>query len=306
MKRLALWIFVFAAVSAVAQSAPKRPKITGIDHVDFYTTDAAAVGRLYTVELGLQSFPPVEPGETQRYMVGKQWVGYRPAPDAGSINRMDHVAFRTDKCEAMRAYLAANGVRVPGSVRHTEAGRSFQVKDPDGHAIEFIQPAGMMAIKIDDEKHEPKPDPVSRRIIHAGFIVRDRAAEDHFYKDILGFHLYWYGGMHDRTDWVSMQVPDGTDWIEYMLNQPANPDQHQAGVMNHFSLGVADMKAAQAKLEAHGWKPHGEEQAKLGRDGKWQLNLYDPDQTRVEIMEFTPAEKPCCSEFQGKHPSDKD
>ena len=34
---------------------------------------------------------------------------------------------------------------------------------------------------------------------------------------------------------------------------------------------------------------------KIGRDGKWQLNLYDPDLTRVEMMEFKPAQTPCCS-----------
>jgi hypothetical protein len=42
----------------------------------------------------------------------------------------------------------------------------------------------------------------------------------------------------------------------------------------------------------------------MGRDGKWQLNLYDPDLTRIELMEFTPKEKPCCSEFQGQHPGE--
>jgi hypothetical protein len=44
------------------------------------------------------------------------------------------------------------------------------------------------------------------------------------------------------------------------------------------------------------------EEPKMGRDGKWQLNLYDPDQTRVELMEFAPVEKPCCSEYTGSHP----
>ena len=33
----------------------------------------------------------------------------------------------------------------------------------------------------------------------------------------------------------------------------------------------------------------------IGLDGKWQLNLYDPDGTRAEVMEFQPAVKPCCS-----------
>ena len=302
MKRLGCLIFIFIAVSAFAQSAPKRPRITGIDHVDFYTTDAAATNQFYAM-LGIESFSPVEPGQTVRYALLKQWVGYSPAPDPKSTNRMDHVALRTDNCDAMRAYLAANGVAVPDSVGTLKTGEhAFKVKDPDGHMIEFVQPlAGKVVLYEGSDSN-----PVSRRLIHAGFIVRDRVAEDHFYKDILGFHLYWYGGMHERTDWVAMQVPDGTDWVEYMLNQPATPDRHLEGVMDHISLGVSDMKAAQAKLEAHGWKEHGEEHAQMGKDGKWQLNLYDPDQTRIELMEFTPKEKPCCSEFRGKHPSEND
>jgi hypothetical protein len=106
----------------------------------------------------------------------------------------------------------------------------------------------------------------------------------------------------DHTDWVAMQVPDGTDWLEYMLNVDAKPSLQLTGVMNHISLGVRDIKQAQAKLEAHGWKEHGDEHPQMGRDGKWQLNIYDPDFTRVELMEFTPTQKPCCSEFQGPHP----
>jgi len=37
------------------------------------------------------------------------------------------------------------------------------------------------------------------------------------------------------------------------------------------------------------------EKPQIGRDGKWQLNLYDPNQTRVELMEPRPVRKPCCS-----------
>ena len=139
------------------------------------------------------------------------------------------------------------------------------------------------------------------RIIHAGFVVHDRAAEDKFYKDILGFHVYWHGGMKDGEDnWVDMQVPDGTDWIEYMLNVPANASHKTLGVMNHIALGVPDIHVAQAQLIKNGWK--GIEEPKIGRDGKWQLNLYDPDETRVELMEFKPTKEPCCSPYTGPHP----
>jgi hypothetical protein len=97
-----------------------------------------------------------------------------------------------------------------------------------------------------------------------------------------------------------MQVPDGTDWTEYMLGVSPNASHKTLGVMNHIALGVPDIHAAQQQLIKNGWK--GTEQPKIGRDGKWQLNLYDPDQTRVELMEFTPVEKPCCSEYTGPHP----
>lgn len=294
--------FALLLLSALSYSA-ERPKVTGIDHVDFYTTSPEATQRFYSVELGLESVPPLESGQTQRYEIGSQWVGYSTVPDANGKNRMDHVALRTDNCEAMRTYLASKGVRVPDSLSTGKTGnRSFTIKDPEGHVIEFVQPSAERLMKmLKADEGVPAPDPISRHMIHVGFIVHDRDAEDHFYRDILGFHLYWQGGMQaDKTDWAAMQVPDGTDWLEYMLNVEANADQHTTGVMNHISLGVKDIKQAQAKLESHGWKPHGDENAQMGRDGKWQLNLYDPDFTRIELMEFKPVQKPCCSEFQGQ------
>jgi hypothetical protein len=105
----------------------------------------------------------------------------------------------------------------------------------------------------------------------------------------------------NEKSWVAMQVPDGTDWVEYMLNISQTADHHTVGVMNHIALGVTDIQKLAERLREEGVVPILEE-PKLGRDGKWQLNLYDPDDTRVEFMEFLPKEKPCCSEFTGPHP----
>lgn len=293
------FFFTLAVLAATAaHSADNRPKILGIDHVAFYTTSPEANQHLYGVLLGLASGAPVEGGQIQRFLIGRQWVGYSPAPDPNGINRMDHAAFATNDCAALRTYLAAHGIKVPDSLDHLKDGRaSFHMKDPEGHDIEFVEGS--------TSAPQPSPSAISRRMIHVGFVVHDRDVEDHFYRDILGFHVYWYGGMTDNvTDWVAMQVPDGTDWLEYMLNGGPNPDQHTTGVMDHISLGVKDMKQAQATLESRGWKPHGSEHAQMGRDGKWQLNIYDPDLTRVELMEFKPVQKPCCSDFQGKQPTE--
>ncbi len=288
------------AVCAGAQnSAVQRPHITGIDHVSFYTTAPEETQKLYAGILGLAAAAPIEPGEKWRYMVGSQWVGYSPAPDAKATNRMDHIAFTTDDVAGMRRYLQGKAIKVTEIQERVDHSRAFSVSDPDGDKIEFVERA----------KSEAKPAPVasacSRRLIHAGAIIRNQAAADAFYHDILGFHVYWHGG-HDasHTDWMAMQVPDGTDWFEYMLTVGPNPDLRTAGVMYHISLGVADMDKAEAILISHGWKAHGDEHQQVGLDGKKQLNVFDVDFTRIELMEFVPSQKPCCSDFQGKHPSE--
>lgn len=297
MKRVLL--ICLLAVSAFGQGSPVRPKILGIDHVSFYTTAPDGVKKLYGDVLGLAVADPLENGSATRYMVGTQWVGYAPAPDPKATDRMDHVAFATDNIVALRRYLVAKGIK-PGQIEgRSDHSLAFSLNDPEGRRIEFVERG----------KGELLPVPasaVSHHMIHAGFVVYHRDAEDHFYRDLLGFRLYWHG--HDKPDtsddWVAMQVPDGTDWLEYMLNQPAQMDLRLTGIMNHISLGVPDMKKAQAWMESHGWKPHGEEQAEIGKDGKWQLDVYDPDLSRVELMELKNVQKPCCSDFTGPHPMD--
>jgi len=302
MKRsLAVFAFGLLGVCAHSQTATvDRPRILGIDHVSFYTTAPEGVKALYSGTLGLASAEPVEAGGLVRYIVGRQWVGYSAAPDPKATDRMDHVAFTTDNIAALRKYLIAKGVKVPAVEGHADHSLSFMVADPEGHRIEFVE----------RDKTEPPAPPadsaVSRHMIHTGFVVHHRHAEDKFYRDILGFRLYWHGadkpGKPD--DWMAMQVPDGTDWLEYMLNQPEHMDLRLTGVMNHISLGVADMKKAQAIMESHGWKPHGDEEAEIGKDGKWQLDVFDPDLSRVELMEFKPTQKPCCNDFTGPHPTE--
>jgi hypothetical protein len=111
------------------------------------------------------------------------------------------------------------------------------------------------------------------------------------------------------TDWVSQQVPDGHDWLEYMMvgdgsTTPLSKiDGRELGVLNHFSLGVPNMEAAVTTLIAGDRLSPRHDGPQMGRDGKWQANLYDPDGTRVELMEFQPVTKPCCSAFTADSPT---
>ncbi len=280
-----------------AQPAPKRPVIDGISHMTVFAADPAASKKFYVGELGLAEGTPDAAGEARYYVSPKQYVAVAPLPPEHSASRLKAVYFATADAEGLRRYLAAHSVQVPAHVeRDADGSSSFVVKDPDGHSIGFEQQG--------KGGHAPRPsNPTSTRMIHVGFTVRNRAAEDGFYRGILGFRPYWHGGMKDgHDDFVSLQVPDGSDWLEYMLTFPENPSQRTLGVLNHFSLGVADINDAAKKLEEQGWHETQSEHRQEGRDGKRQLNVFDPDLTRVEFMEFQPFRKPCCSPFTAPHP----
>lgn len=290
---LSLLLCVVPAFGAAAQ----RPAINGIAYVRVYTNDPDASHKFYTERLQLPEVPCAA-GNCQQYQVGKeQYVQVVKAN--GEVNGMNLIAFRTTDAEGLRKYLVAHNVKAPKAVqKNSDGSKEFEIADPEGHRVAFFQPAARVL------KFDGKQGAISHRMIHIGFVVKDRAALDRFYRDVLGFRPYWYGGWkEDHPIWVSLQVPDGTDWMEYMLDIPADANHRMLGVQNHFSLGIADINSAAAGLEKSGWKSSNQEHTQMGRDGKRQLNVFDPDEVRIEFMEFTPAEKPCCSEFTASHPS---
>jgi catechol 2,3-dioxygenase-like lactoylglutathione lyase family enzyme len=285
------WLLLPTSISA--QNPPARPAITNIVFVRVKASSIEKAEHFYGDLLGL---PRLDPGcfslGAQCFVIGpRQWLEIKQATVSPTEDLVDAIGMLTSDTSTLRHYLISRGLQ-PGSMK---PGRSFEISDPEGHRIVFVS---IRRLTLGGKAQQ------SGRLIHAGFVVRDRVAMDKFYKDILGFRPYWHGGMKDdKDDWVAMQVPDGTGWVEYMLNISPTADKHTLGVMNHIALGVPDIQAAKAQLIKNGWKPG--EEPKLGRDGKWQLNLYDPDDTRIEFMEFTPKEKPCCSEFTGPHPGPK-
>jgi catechol 2,3-dioxygenase-like lactoylglutathione lyase family enzyme len=297
-------VFALLFAANLAAQSPARPRILGIAHVEIHVSDPAVAKKFYSVLVPVigecAGCNSSEQNIWLQLASGQSVLLWNPSsmprPTVPESSLLKSISFEIDDIRKMIGLLRANGVSFR-EMYPVDGDPSLIVADPEGHEIEFIQP-------------EPSPvnprragilKPKSVRLIHAGFVVKDRAAMDKFYKDIFGFRTYWSGGMKDgEIDWVDMQVPDGTDWIEYMLNVAPDASHKTLGVMNHIALGVPDIHAAQQQLIKNGWK--GTEEPKIGRDGKWQLNLYDPDDTRIELMEFTPVEKPCCSEYTGPHP----
>jgi catechol 2,3-dioxygenase-like lactoylglutathione lyase family enzyme len=279
----------------------QRPRIVGIDHVSIYVSDLEKSRQFYADIFGLTAKCPQYAGPEPCFIVApsEQRVILKRAPaqvNHGTLkNWLAEVAFATDDLMKMHRYLLGHGVHADGIRSDPDGARSFRVRDPEGNAIAFVQ---RPPSKIGPEAASKQ---ISTHLIHAGFVVKDLAAENRFYVDLLGFRLYWYGGFKDDgIDWYELQVPDGPDWIEYMLNIPASADHKELGVQNHFSFGVKDVHRAAAQLRSNGLQTF--DGPEVGRDGKDSLDAYDPDGTRVEVMEFIPKEKPCCHPYSAEHP----
>jgi catechol 2,3-dioxygenase-like lactoylglutathione lyase family enzyme len=295
------------ALTAAAQTAPPRPKITGISHLAVYSANAAATDRYYREVVGAAKLPDPENPQGACYALSAtQFIEVLPLPAGAGVNRLDHVALITSSAEGMRKYLSAKSWKTPAKVeKGADGSRWFAVQDPEGNKIEFVEPP-----------HNPPavaaPTAVGHHIIHAGFLVHNRAAEDAFYRDLLGFRPYWFGGMTDaKIDWVSQQVPDGHDWLEYMMSGgpgtgiPADMTQQHLGVLNHLSIGEVSVPDTFKTLEARNQLAgRHDKEPKIGLDGKYQFNLYDPDGTRLELMNFHATNKPCCSVFTAPDPSE--
>jgi catechol 2,3-dioxygenase-like lactoylglutathione lyase family enzyme len=293
----------------MAQTSAPRPKITGISHLAVYATDGLKTADYYQRIVGCEKAADFEDHPGVRYLITPfQYIEVLPLPESAGTDRLNHIAFRTTDVEALRRYLQSKGVPTPDKVSVSTDGSKMkwiEVKDFEGNRVQFIQDFKSSGPPFSD------PQLVGHHIIHIGMAIRDRAEADQFYRDILGFRPYWHGGLDpSKTDWVAMQVPDGTDWLEYMLTSgpsgsgiPANIGQKALGVLNHLSVGVPNMAAAVATLKSENRVTPAGSGPQVGKDGKWQFNDFDPDGTRLEYMEFTPVQKPCCSEFTGTHPS---
>ncbi|HEX4543218.1 MAG TPA: VOC family protein, partial [Candidatus Acidoferrum sp.] len=251
MKRPAVALLIlFWCVATLASDPPKRPRIFGIARVQILTSDISAARSFYGKVLDrVRDCTWCEEPPGRSFLVNwNQGIVLSDAPAPAPSNLIEEIDFATDNIVNLRRYLEAQ--KIPVSKLNKPQNDYLRVTDPEGHRIGFLQRTEMPALTATQTASLEGMFSSKLRIIHAGIIVHDRVAEDKFYKDILGFHVYWHGGMKEGEDnWIDMQVPDGTDWIEYMLNVSPDANKHTLGVMNHIAIGVVDIKSEVARLD---------------------------------------------------------
>lgn len=294
---------MLATISLLGQTS--RPPITGISHMSVYASDPAASEHFYATIIGAtKAQDPQDPSGVRFYLSPSQFIELLPLPAQHDISRMARVSYSTTDADGLLRYLRAHGAKEVADLQTGSDGSHwFETKDPEGNEVEFFQQGQPPALPASAR-------PIGTRIIHVGYLVHNSAVEDAFYKDLLGFRPYWFGAMQPgHIDWISQQVPDGHDWVEYMMvgGESTNPlsgiTKDHLGVLNHFSIGVPNMEDAVTTLIREDRLSPRHDGPQMGKDGKWQANFYDPDGTRVELMEFQPVTKPCCSSFTAESPT---
>jgi catechol 2,3-dioxygenase-like lactoylglutathione lyase family enzyme len=283
---------LFAAPSLSAQT-PQRPHIVGISHFAIYAHDYEKSRAFYGQFLGFEEPYSLKNPDGSASMTffkvnDRQTIELFPERQAGT-DRLNHISFETDDIEALRLYLASKGVKVPSEPHRARIGNlGFDITDPEGHTLEMVQymPQGKTLLAKGQYMSDKA---ISNRMTHVGIVVTHLDAEYKFYTDILGFKETWRGSKSGTVlSWVNLKVPDGDDYVEFMLYKDA-PSATERGGAHHLCLQVPNVDAAVAKLKGEPYyTTYGRPiEVHLGINRKRQANLFDPDGTRTELMEPT-------------------
>jgi lactoylglutathione lyase len=290
------FLISFALASALAA---ERPPIKGIANFVVKTDNLEEVRKFYTGVLGYEEvFKHRRPGVAAAIAVFKvndrQYIEVAQTLANEADDKLIQIGFETQDARKLRAYLAEKGWAVPAKVgKDSDGNYSFTVKDPENHTVEFVEYVKGSAHSRNFGR-AISPHRISDHMLHVGIHVKSPEAQDKFYKDLLGFRFQWKGGpLDDRIDWISLMVPDGDNWIEYMVSRGA-PSPQQLGVWHHVAVGTLDIQGLYKTVVSRGYTPPRE--PNIARDGRWLLQLYDKHNTRTEVMVRKPVQKPCCSE----------
>jgi lactoylglutathione lyase len=182
--------FLFISTSSLfAQSAtPQRPRITGISHVGYFVSDLPKAMGFWHDLLGYDEAYDLKKTGTGQVRIAFIKINdhqhvelFTDAPTAPP-NMMSHLCFTVDDIEQMRTYLRSKGFDVkPGNGGKTRTGDyAFEIKDPDGTLVEFVQtlPTGMEAQAAGKSLPDAR---IAPSIYHLGFLVGNTPKSLAFY-----------------------------------------------------------------------------------------------------------------------------
>lgn len=305
--KLVLRIATTAISLGVLAAAPqaKQFRIIGLSHIAVRVHDLNAARHFYGDLLGFEEAFSIDKSHAAVMKTGlsqsqaeaiffkvndRQYIVLVPESKPQDQRFVDY-ALETDDAEGLRRYLKSEGYKVPGepAQKGPTNDLTFHIPDPDGSAIEVMQyTAESVSVRsvgkfLSDQR-------ISRHMLHVG-LPASKPEIAKFYFEILGFREFWRAiGRNGQTKLATLsnlKVPNGDDYVEWSLSRrPLLPFGERKGPY-HIALEVPDMAKAIAAIKAKpAFKDYTRKvESHIGQNHKWQGNFYDPDGTRVELME---------------------
>ncbi len=282
---------LIALLAFAVRAAELSPHFPGLAHIALQAHDVEKSRAFYTDFLGFAAPCAItnKDGSIRQVSIkinDRQTVELFPEKEAGT-DRLRNIAFETDDASKAHQVFSAHGVKTSGDPVTNQIGDvSFTVADPDGHTLEIVQytPAG--GIRLDQGKFLPDTR-ISKHMMHVGILVGNLDSALEFYAHLLGGAEIWRGARDPKQlNWVNVKLADSDDYVEFMLYSEM-PNLDKLGSLHHMCLTVPDVEAAKATLEARATRVGYTRPMAIstGINRKRQLNVWDPDGTRVELME---------------------
>jgi catechol 2,3-dioxygenase-like lactoylglutathione lyase family enzyme len=264
--------------------------ITGVAHAGFKVSDLEKARSYYTGVLGFHEAFDIKDSSgkvTAAYFKinDEQYIEIIPGLAAGEVSRFTHVAFSTTHIHKLRRELLARGLTPTTIAKGPDGTRIMSLHDPEDNRLEFVQyTPGSLEAKARGKFLDGR---ISDHMYHAGIMIRDLDKALAFYGEKLGLAEFWRGGpANSKPLWFNLRTP-GTrgDYVELLLPPTDSPTRADYGSAQHICLEVPDIQAGRKIALARGHYDEKKLEPHIGRNRKWQLNLFDPDGTRTELME---------------------
>ena len=227
----------------------------------------------------------------------RQFLKIIPGLDANQARPMVGFAILTDQIAGLRRMLIARGLHPSKIRRDADDSRGFTLTNLPGQDLDFLEfvQYGPKALADRTRGQYLGAHRLSANLEHVGIIATNFDTAYDFYVKTLGFHEIWRRLTADRSrpviDHIQMPGPSG-DFIELSnIGESTSLTRRRAGVAAHLAFTVPDINAV--VMEVHKLEPTMHLQApRYGLDNRWNFNLFDPDDTRVEFMQVADPTRP--------------
>jgi lactoylglutathione lyase len=282
--------------TSVALDADDALPLMGLAHVGIRVSDLERARAFYSGVLGFENAFTTTKEDGSVFVAyfkvnDHQFIEIFPGLRSEDTIPMTHIAMWTEDLEKTRQIMLSRGL-APTEIHKgpRDHNLSFSLRQLPGQNLVFLEFVQYMP----DSLHMLRKGKslgarrLSTHLEHAGIITTSLDAALKFYVEQLGFKETWrrVDGDTKRVALIHLRMPGPSgDYVE-LSNQPGNTNltRTRAGSAAHCSLEVLDIKPAyQATLDRGETKDRKE--PRFGLDLRWQFNLFDPDGTRVELMQ---------------------